>query len=66
MEEQSIQNKLIQSSLVPSVGTTLANTAKDFLQGVIPNTFFELRRKWILVTSECAGHYTGKNKLGTI
>lgn len=39
MEEQSIQNKPIQSTLVPSVFTTLANTAEDFLWGVIPDTF---------------------------
>lgn len=46
MEGQSIQNKPIRSTLVPSVCTTLANTAKDFLWGVITDTFLSAKEKY--------------------
>lgn len=46
MEEQPIQNKPIQSTLVPSECTTLANTAKDFVWGVIPATFLLAKEKY--------------------
>lgn len=46
MEEQSIQNKPVQSTLVPNVCTTLASTAKDLVWAVIPDTFLLAKEKY--------------------